>query len=571
MSSNPFRKKALEAIDTTRVQSPVKSSLRSDSPLGGDGAILDKPRTVKKVRVLSPPPLSPDSPEWPANVSRSGYAESLYRDPFGVSWSTDESDPDTPATAPAPAPPAVVPTGNAASPANPFSKTLQAPEDSEHLENQRKSEGAALKAGNLARQSLNVDSFKRLLLTGKVNDTEPLLATDSPASNDSAAKRAAPANNLHAGGTTAEGSEEEEESSNSETSSADNSDNHARPVSTTSPDGHSGKEKKAPPPPPSSRRGRSLRDDGSDALGIGLPTDVNKPLPPSPVRTSVDDGADSPFDRESAGRVPEQPPGREPDAGAAEPQRDSATQPSGGKKSAPAPPPRRGHARGESRGHLPAAESTPSRRRGDEVPVGTSGDETPTRSDEPRHAGHAPTPPPPRRPHAASRQITPTSSQVTSVPPSPTPQSDSDHSAPLDASAATAHDEAHPAGSKLVSPPPRPPTRKPSVKRPASVISVEGLSRRVSVESRARDGPARPPPPPPRQRGSSSGSLDALPRRTSGEAASAHSGQRLLVSSSGGTATLGEEQAPDPGKGDDILADLDALQREVDALRGQIG
>ncbi|EQL03785.1 hypothetical protein OCS_00513 [Ophiocordyceps sinensis CO18] len=369
MSSNPFRKKTLEAIDTTRAQSPVKSSLRSDSPLGGDGAMLGKPRTVKKVRVLSPPPLSPDSPEWPANVSRSAYADSLYRDPFGVGWSTDESGPDTAAiTQPPPAVPAAVPTGNVVLPANPFSKTLQAPEDTNDLENQRKSEGAALKAGNMARQSLNVDSFKRLLLTGKVGDTEALLATDSPAINDY----------------TTGGDEEE---------------------------------------------------------------DI---------------------------------------------------------------------------------------------------------------------------PHVAPRQVTPTSSQVPSVPPSPTPQSDIDRSGPSDLSAALAQHEAHLEGARLASLPPRPPTRNPSVKRPASVVSVEGLSRRVSAESKARDGLARPPPPPPRQRGSSSGSLDALPRRMGAEAHSAL-GQKLRVSSSGGTAKLGEEQAaPESGKGDDILADLDELQREVDALRGQI-
>lgn len=555
MSSNPFRKKTLEAIDTTRAQSPVKSSLRSDSPLGGDGAMLGKPRTVKKVRVLSPPPLSPDSPEWPANVSRSAYADSLYRDPFGVGWSTDESGPDTAAiTQPPPAVPAAVPTGNVVLPANPFSKTLQAPEDTNDLENQRKSEGAALKAGNMARQSLNVDSFKRLLLTGKVGDTEALLATDSPAINDY----------------TTGGDEEEDMSSTSKTSSADDLDNHTELVSATSTDGHSGKGKKAPPPPPSSRHGKSLRDGG--ALRLGLPTDVNKPLPPSPVRTSTDDGPESPFDRESAGKVPEQPPEPEPgpEAGAAQPPRDAAMPPSSGKKSAPAPPPRRGHARGESRGHLSAAESTPSRRRGDEVPIGTPTDETPARADEPRHAGHAPTPPPPRRPHVAPRQVTPTSSQVPSVPPSPTPQSDIDRSGPSDLSAALAQHEAHLEGARLASLPPRPPTRNPSVKRPASVVSVEGLSRRVSAESKARDGLARPPPPPPRQRGSSSGSLDALPRRMGAEAHSAL-GQKLRVSSSGGTAKLGEEQAaPESGKGDDILADLDELQREVDALRGQI-
>lgn len=538
--SNPFRKKALEAVDAARVQSPVKSSLRSDSPFGGDGAPLGKPRTVKKVRVLSPPPLSPEPPEWPETVNRNGYQESLYRDPFGVSGSADESDTHTISTAlpppPLPSQASAVPAENATPPANPFSKTLQAPEESRDMENQRKSEGAALKAGNLGRHSLNVDSFKRLLLTGKINDPESILASESPAMDPSA-------DPLVAEETTTERDQEEEASSTSETSSVDNSDRNTGPVSAASPDGHTGRDRKAPPPPPSSRHGKSLRD---DSLKLGLPTDFNKPLPPSPVRTSTDDGADSPFDRESAGKVPDQVPELEPGAGAVEPQRDAVTQPSGSKKSAPAPPPRRGHARGESKGHLSTAD--PSRRRGDELPVGAGSDETPARSGEPRHTGHAPTPPP-RRPHGVTRQITPTSSHVTSIPPSPTPQPNLYHSAPLDTTAAAAHHEAHPAGSKLASAPPRPPTRNPSVKRTASVASVDGLRRRASMDSKARDGPARPSPPPPRQQGSGSGGLHALPRQTSDETASA---------------------APEPGNGHDILADLDALQREVDALRGQI-
>ena len=184
------------------------------------------------------------------------------------------------------------------------------------------------------------------------------------------------------------------------------------------------------------------------------------------------------------------------------------TKPSEGdasKKPAPAPPPRRGHSRTESK--------APTKDAGPPSP--------PPKAQSNRHSTYVPAPPPPRRPHAA-----------------PFPQDTSP-------TAATPTQEVHsdidPPVPKISAPPP-PPARNTSVRRPPSVHSVEAPSRQVSSDSTASQGGGKKPPPPPaRKRGSSKGSMD-VPRTMENE---------------------GEK-----GHGQAILSDLEALQREVDALRG---
>jgi hypothetical protein len=93
----------------------------------------------------------------------------------------------------------------------------------------------------------------------------------------------------------------------------------------------------------------------------------------------------------------------------------------------------------------------------------------------------------------------------------------------------------------------------------------------MSKEKEGGSGaPHIPPRPPPRQRGSSRGSVDApgpTPGRTSEDSV------RILASALAEEA--GEGEAPSlptvPSAANDILADLDALQREVDAFRAQQG
>ncbi|PHH91158.1 hypothetical protein CDD83_1492 [Cordyceps sp. RAO-2017] len=580
MSSNPFRKKALQSIDTTRPPSPAKSSLRSDLPLA-DGSSLRKSRPVKKVRVLSPPPLSPDSPEWPGGANRAGYGAPEYRDPLGPGW-PKEGGRDGDATTMTPPVAAVwtrEPGTQAVPPPNPFSRTLHDLENSSELESQRKDEGAALKAGNAARQSLNVDAFRRLLLTGKANDAEPPPGQSSAASGDASSSRATVTGDDDAN---SEEEEEEEEEEGDESSRSD-SGKSEEPVFGAGSSRQADRDKKAPPPPPSSRHGRSLKDDRSDAPKPGTPTEVTKPVPPSPLHRSLDNEVESPFDGEPAGRVPFPDPAQrtEPDL------ESQHAQPGNIKRLAPAPPPRRGHSRTDSRGHPTSApssaESTPSKPRDEETPPGGTGaEEPPSRPGGPRHAGHGPLPPPPRRPHPTPRQTAPSSSSsshgasshqaMAQSPSTPTRHQEADPSLHAGPDASALH-ESQAAGTKATTPPRPPPTRKSSVKRPPSMNSVDGISRRVTGESRARDG-AAPPPPPPRQRGGSSGSLDVLPRRTA-SASSTHSnrGQRppLTRHDDEPGQAGGDDETAEPGKGGDILADLDALQREVDALRGKLG
>jgi len=85
-----------------------------------------------------------------------------------------------------------------------------------------------------------------------------------------------------------------------------------------------------------------------------------------------------------------------------------------------------------------------------------------------------------------------------------------------------------------------------------------------------------PPPPPRRQRGSSKGSVDG-PRRTSldgaGKAGTGQVAEEVPeeVTATAGSGPTSPQPTNEPGKSIDILADLDALQREVDALRGKLG
>ncbi|KAF4594943.1 hypothetical protein GQ602_000556 [Ophiocordyceps camponoti-floridani] len=485
MSSNPFRKKTVEAIDTakTRTPSPAKSSLRSNSPLSLGG----KPRTVKKVRVLSPPPLSPDSPVWPTAVDDNALANSLmdHQPPgssLAISWPAVSNEESVNSS-----PPFVASRGSTAQatpPLNPFSKTLQDLESSKELQSQRKSEGYALKVGNSSTQSLNVDSFRRLLLTGNVNDV----------ANDDV-------------------------SSSSRASSIDGDDTTTSPTNVSQ---STTRDKRAPPPPPSSRHGKSLKD---SAVGLGGGPDAE------PEATESVSGQEIGTDQ-----VPE-----------LETQRAAATQLSERRKSAPAPPPRRGHGRTESRstGSSSLKVST------DDLPTSVSPVETPSRTEGWRQSGKAPNPPPPRRPRLSTPTSPPTapSSQPSSTP-SRSQEGDDERPSPM-----TAPDDGQPEIPKSAAPPPRPPTRNSSIRRRTSVGSVESNGRR------ALDGAAPPPPPPPpRQRGGSIESVDALTR---------HEGPIHSAPTQQGVASV--DGATDDGKGSDILADLDALQREVDALRGKLG
>ncbi|KAH6971695.1 hypothetical protein BKA56DRAFT_635709 [Ilyonectria sp. MPI-CAGE-AT-0026] len=532
-SSNPFRKKTAP-IATTTAFIPATTNLAAtrfppldtiDTSFGlADPSVVDKKsKPVKKVRVLSPPPISPDSPEWPFTaqpLAASGPGHIGVNDPFDA-VSSDDSDREIVPTA-APPPPTI----GSRVPANPFSKTLR---DLEKVradrkpERDRREEGDSLKA---ARRSLD-------------DGRNP-------------------------------GSEIHEVSLIS----------HPGSLSDSSVSARINRDKK-PPPPPSSRHGKSIKMElkgeygSSDALRPKSPSDINKPLPPAPHRKSFEDDSESPFDRESVGKIPEA------DAQA------SQTTPSAGRKTGPAPPPRRGHARAESKAY-----ATSISKEGQPLPK-SHDDEMPSRSssirsksERNRHDPHSPIPPPPpRRSYHGSRpstQLPPAVAASIDAAMSQTSTSSDPHSE-ADRPTATTSVNAAPSrdaqlGNYKVSAPPPPPARNISVRRPASVRSMDSNSRRTSAEAKPHPHSGIAPPPPPRRhRGSSRGSMDAPYKRTSVDGVP-RTEQRLLEegnpaaldSAGADTDPASPHSAGDPGKGVNILADLDALQREVDALRGKL-
>lgn len=497
--------------DLEEAYRPPEDAGRHDNDGGEEGqhgGVRRRSKVVKKVRVLSPPPLSPDTPADDWSYRDAGGALPPPPPPYALSSSA--ADPFTSEATPTPQEDTGL--GLGPPPANPFSKTLEDLENSssaakkhEDLIEERREEGAALKAANVARGSLDVDAFKRLLMTGHTGEGQ--VATSGAAeeaaqniSRDIEATRPAVAPEAAAGDTGGE--------------------------SDSSMTVQFGTRKKAPPPPPSSRHGRSIKT--ADARGSPDTMGETKPLSPEPVQVAT----------------------KTEDEG------ESATV---ARKPVPAPPPRRGHARMESK-----AEQALTAKDDEAPPRSSTESALPTRSNSVRQPG-APAPPPPRRPQASHRPV--------SLQPSPTSAT---FNLPLASTAHLAHHhpdsmistptQEHTAAPldrpphslppdppnhvKLSAPPP-PPARNTSVRRPPSVHSTEPTSRRTSGETKNRDSTMLPPPPPPaRKRGNSRSSVEAAPQRASMD------GKR--------------REGAVPGHGDAILADLDALKREVDALRGKL-
>ncbi|KOS17757.1 hypothetical protein ESCO_002796 [Escovopsis weberi] len=231
--------------------------------------------------------------------------------------------------------------------------------------------------------------------------------------------------------------------------------------------------------------------------------------------------------------------------------------PNSAKKPVPAPPPRRGHARAESKARAIQAALSPQH---SDPPSRTSMDSERSGASSIRQSTTAPLPPPPRRPPIAPRQ--PSATSLTN-PSSPNgPQNDHEHytiapEPPINLAKAGAR------------PPPPPARHSSTARRPPSILGIDPSSRRVSSDSRLREGMAPPPPPPPpsRHRESSQSSLEGSHRpRSSVEVIHAD-----LPDAADTRIRSSSPPTPGAGKSTDILADLDALQREVDALRGRIG
>lgn len=543
-SNNPFRRKAAasSAPANPNPAPPSSSTTHSHEPFSYHrpseptaAAPTDpKPpeqrtKPVKRVRVQTPPPLSSDSESDASEAPSPAWRRPEGQDPFG--GVTEEARDDTQAQSGPPR-------------RNPFSKTLQ------DIEPGRDSDGARASGRTAGRASLDVAAFQRLLLTGQ-----------SGANNPGPGPSEAPSTHPHSPTRPTESSSS---SPSSRSSALDAPQNQSvapapseppRTTHRTSPphDDPLPAPQKQRPPPPSSRHGKAinLRVDLDRTRYPAPPTpplartpsDFNKPLPVAPARTPSEEDAESIFDREAAGRAPESP-------GPPSPAVSTHEYTGGTMRRTPAPPPRRRQDGGQDQS--PPVHNADLHRR-------MSVDSTHSRTDSIR--AHAPAPPPPRRPNHRSTpsltSLTSPSSQSFSIP--------------------AVHDTSHPssprgfpaADAPAKHAPRPPPARNPSTRRKTSGGSVEGQPKRAV----SRDGISAPPPPPRRQRGGSGSreSLDFSETSRRGDAGAVgmlrEEDERL---GNAGSASAGaDEWKADDGQAGVILADLGALQREVEALQRQ--
>ena len=528
-SSNPFRRKGPPITTSSAPESPTPTVnhiayLQADFQSGStDLENIDAPKKItKKVRVQSPPPLSPSIPDSASTIGEEAYSISakpptpIPRDDDPFDSTTSDTSEDEAVQRPSKAP------------ANPFSKTL---EMMEHPERGGQAAGPT-NITSSGRASMDVEAFKRLLMTGDSGLGTPTgqsapqahvthaLGGDGSSTDTSSVSRQSifePVQEAHPESprTSHEISEPEDERKRLAT------------------EFYSTLGRKAPPPP-SSRHGKlikvELRDDpqivqspptpgsitsptyfNSSPRSITDPnrsqTDLNKPLPPAPRRASHDSDRESIFDREAAGKTPEPP----------------SPSSSIRKKTAPAPPITRRHSQlvhKSKQAHNDAGRLSP------KVEEETN---TPTKKENRPRSDSARAPPPPPIRRATVRG--------------------SSHHGQLTSPSA-------------VSLPPPPPSRGTSgAGRPPSVLSMDlSNEKRVSMA---------PPPPPPRhgRRISIDAQSPGQSRRTSGEhpRRSIESARRGSASSS-----IREEESLGSNVGrPDIMADLSALQREIDALRLQ--
>ncbi|KAK2051356.1 hypothetical protein LY76DRAFT_599398 [Colletotrichum caudatum] len=530
---NPFRKNSASASLSPAMSHPVTTSAFLESITSGISRHNAPPppelrpakqKVVKKVRVLSPPPSSPSSPE------------SLHSRGFGRQDSSDDDShddddhdhfskrfPELPGGLPEAAPLRIA--NATGTPEIPFGNTLQELED---LTAEKPSPAAA------PGKSMDVNSFRMLLLTGQAGAGTPPPQKSQP-QQDSIARL--PNDASYAASEL-----------DTPRTSLDIADRRSEDQRSLLPSPTVAKRK---PPPPSSRHGRKISVQpperphlSSETASPVSPSDVNKPLPPAPNGHDDLDDAEDVFAREAAGKVPELD---SPTLNTAS----APALPATGKKPTPAPPPRRGHARSQSLTPSAGATAPSTANYEADTPPRSSMESQRSRSESFRSI-NAPAPPPPRRPHASHRQssqlASPSNSSFTGASP-----------APPDAEIAL-----HAAGNTppKISPPPPPPARNLSTRRPPSVRSIEAPSRKTSIGKEN----AVPPPPPPRQRGSSRGSMDGYGvRRTSIDSTRAMGSN--VPEEPGAEESVQDHAAANGSMAADILADLDALQREVDALR----
>ena len=617
-------------------QTPIDS--RTKEPL-----MLQKQSTAKRVQIQTPPPLSPstsneDCSNSPSDTdpnadgsflqNQGARAPSLDRDGMVRAEEVEAREKCDVVSHVSPS----------QLPFNPFASTSQ---DLEGGGRKGEPTQVQISRPKTQRASMDVDSFKRLLLTGHAGLPRADQKTPAPATLSTETARALPPAKVLDSSSTTNGSRQSSVF-DPIPESPDTATPHDQLDEGPLASSPSSARRKQPPPTPASRHGKLIRvelakDDevsgngeGSadlDRLTLGKhPSNVNKPLPPQPSAVSL---AETPFNHEAAGKlvqgVEKKPQLPMLHTGT---QNYSTTKPTGAKKAqAPEPPPTRRHARAESKtlrssgadvtqgfpSTSPISDESqqpvfPPTTRRSSVESARSSTRVP-----------APAPPPPRRPNHQSRASTtstplvgpsfsqsggtadhPGSSNTASLPtsvsnvafaagstcsvsldPPPIPRH-SQHgglalvqtkkfpvvpcpTAPLPAAG---HEARDPLAVKA-SPPPPPPTRNSSTRRPPSIASFDLGS--IPRKSGREGAPPPPPPPPPPKRGS------RLRRDSKGSEACETAGRGSLdmikptLTEEAAILTRADEEVPRLKKSHaiEILADLDALKKELDALRGR--
>jgi hypothetical protein len=554
-SSNPFRRKTPIAADLDhnvphqpQQVYPTISSLHTTNPVPSEELKLQT-KIAKKVRVQSPPPSSPEEvsiPQKPPTPIPRDEPPSID-DPFDSSNSdtSDISDDGTTTVK------------SSYVPSNPFQKTLATLEHTE--EAQAHPNPTSTKSSQAAgRASLDVDAFKRLLMTGSTGVATASHGTPATPANTaygvSSPPRAQAAHLALNDGTSTDTSSISRQSifepiqelhsesprTSHEVSDPDDGRGNAE-ILTTKPE-------KKKPPPPSSRHGKLIKVELRDESGTIEPepnphlggriaqqplgssisfqshpslTDLNKPLPAAP-RSSHDSDRESIFDVESAGKRPEPP---------------SPTS-SLRRKTPPAPPISRRHSQLLT-GSKVDLNAISTGRLSPNFEEGLSSSD----SIVPPHA-KAPPPPPSRRPASIRNS---SYGMPVSIPGISSPEND------------------RPAKSSAPGPPPARMASTRKSGRPPSTSNMDISNKRLSTA---------PPPPPPRQRASSRTSLDPptlspSPRRGSEDSYGQSLEERRRGSQVSQTTEPAEVSNAPAIEPSNILADLEALQREVDALRGK--
>lgn len=547
---------------------------------------FQRPKPVKKVRVQSPPPSSPESvgAEFETRFPAGGPSPAAH----GVLDTDENSDDDGPFgdtllsgrgdnyKASGGGSKQQQALGSTRPPPNPFSKTLG------DLE-QTSGNGEAGPATAGGKGSMDVDAFRRLLMTGQPGAPQVAPVFQKPHTQLSLHQGDAGSNTDTSSisrQSIFEASNLAQETPRTSHEISDQDDEHG--LVPTPPAQRKVLRKK--PPPPASRHGKPIRPEPVDhdsaeeasltpnPISSSSSSDLNKPLPPAP-RVPVDDVVESVFDKEAAGKIPEVnvdpdapdievPPPRPPTPPNAS--HSTSTLP---KKPAAPPPRRAGHGRNDSRATIvslasPVAATHPIKEdETDGVSMRRPSTES-TRSRSSSTRAPAPTPPPPRRPAATNIPARPNTGRASpGAPQTPTSPAfgltgSEDGLAPLAPSISSSTPRVSSGGAP---PPPPPPARKSSVRsgRPASIRSVDSISRRIDVGSgTATPISAPPPPPPPRPRGRGGGSKSGMDGVYENSVLKVHE------------AVPEEVDSEEPVPGHNILADLDALQREVDAMRG---